>query len=92
MALTVTSKLMRSTETSHIGRFTDGGWTVSWLPDRVLSEDDAGVAMVIAETAAGGIWQPDDPRWPALEALASRLGLTGGGAVMLVTSVRPGAP
>lgn len=91
MALTVTSKLMRSTETSHIGRLADGGWTVSWLPGRVLSEDDAGVAMVIAETAAGGIWQPDDPRWPSLDALAAGLGLTGTGAVMLVTSVPPGA-
>jgi hypothetical protein len=91
VALTVTGKLMRSTETSHIGRFADGGWTVSWLPGRVLGEDDAGVAMAIAETAAGGIWQSDDPRWPALDALAARLGLTGAGAVMLVTSVPPGA-
>lgn len=90
MALTVTSKLMRSTETRHIGRLTDGGWTVSWLPGRVLSEDDAGVAMIIAERAAGGIWQPDDPRWPALDALAAGLGLTGAGAVMLVTAVPPG--
>jgi hypothetical protein len=47
--------------------------------------------MVIAETAAGGIWQAEDPRWPALDALAARLGLTGTGAVMLVTSVPPGA-
>jgi hypothetical protein len=90
MSLTVTRKLMWPTDTAHVARIVDGSWEVSWLPGRVLSED-AGVAMIIAESADGCLWAAADPRWPALGALATELGLSAAAAVMMVVSADPAA-
>ena len=40
MALTITNDLIRSADTPH-GRARRLGWTVTWLPGRVLTEGQA---------------------------------------------------
>jgi hypothetical protein len=85
MPVTVTDRLMRGTETRHTARRTGERWAVSWLPGRVLSHDDAGTAMIIAETVGDGIELADDRRWPAINAWAAELGLSGTEAVARVS-------
>lgn len=53
MALTITDRVMRSTQTSHTASCAPGSdrWGVTWLPGRVLSRDQAVAAMRIAEEA-----------------------------------------
>ena len=51
MALTITNHLIRSADTPLAAEFGDGGWTVTWLSGRVLTEGQA-AAMEIAEAAS----------------------------------------
>jgi hypothetical protein len=46
--ITITDTSMSSPATPHTAAATGGGWTVSWLPGRILTRDQATTAMVIA--------------------------------------------
>ena len=49
MNRTVTDKLICSTDTPHTAERSGSGWTVTWLPGRVLASSQAEAAMNIAE-------------------------------------------
>ena len=49
MNRTVTDKLIGSTDTPHTAERSGSGWTVTWLPGRVLTPSQAEAAMNIAE-------------------------------------------
>lgn len=50
MNLNITDKLIESDDTDHYAEHVgNGGWCVTWLPDRVLDRNQAITAMTIAE-------------------------------------------
>ncbi|MEV6971079.1 hypothetical protein AB0M47_38860 [Hamadaea sp. NPDC051192] len=51
------------------------GWVVSWLPDRMLSRDEAITAMTVAECIAEGV-APGDRLWPHVVGWLAELSLT----------------
>jgi len=51
MAVTITNHQIRSADTPPTAGLCDGGWTVTWLPGRVLTEGQA-AAMEIAGAAS----------------------------------------
>ena len=65
MNRTVTDRLLCSTDTSHTSERSGSGWTVTWLPGRVLTPSQAEAAMNIAEEL-GTI--PACPQWKWHEA------------------------
>lgn len=54
---------------------------MTWLPSRALTRNQAITAMVLAETAAGGIGDHSDKRRLFIESWANELGMTGADAV-----------
>lgn len=76
---------MTSDQTRHTARAADdGGWTVSWLPGRTLTRNQAVTAMTIAEAVGahaddladnGGRW------WLHVDGWAAELAITGPFAV-----------
>jgi hypothetical protein len=75
---------MSSDQTRHTARAAGGGWTVTWLPGRVLTRDQAITAMTIAEVAAAHDWAIDggaDPIWLHVDSWAAELGISGPHAV-----------
>lgn len=83
MTLTITDDAITSDVTAHTGQQTDwqadAGWRVTWLPDRLLTTNEAITGMTIAEQAGAG---PS----PLLTVLAEELGLTGSEAIRLATA------
>ena len=71
----------RGTTPHHSARADGDGWTVTWLPGRVLTRNHATTVMVLAETVAGGIGDHTDKRWLFIEGCADELGITGTEAV-----------
>jgi hypothetical protein len=63
VALTITSETMRGTKAKHTTSACPTGWPVTWLPDRLLRQDQAVTAMQLAEvldsseTLEGGLRQ-----------------------------------
>ena len=105
MTLTITDRMMRSAYTRHTATArpvpvpVQGEptlWTVTWLPGRNLTHDQAQAAMGIAE-AVGRI--PADAGseawtarlWEHLDSWAAILGLSGPSAVVQVTDPEPEA-
>ena len=72
---------MTSDTTPHSARAEGGGWTVTWLPGRVLTRNQATTAMVLVETVAGGVGDHTDKQWLFIEEWANELGITGADAV-----------
>jgi hypothetical protein len=89
--LTITDRIMRSTNTRHtaeLHHFEAGdAWRVSWLPRRLMDRNAAITAMTLAELASegGAMGLNDDPRWAVVDALAAELGLSGPDAVARVS-------
>lgn len=90
MALTITDQIMRSTDTRHTATAwpvpeVPGEptlWTVTWLPGRNLTRDQAITAMTIAETVAThDMTDNAAPVWSAIDSWAAELGITGPNAV-----------
>jgi hypothetical protein len=87
---TVTDKLIWSSCTPHTAALAGNGWTVTWLPGRVLTRSQAEAAMAIAEEV-GTIPAGADPEayndvvWDCINGWASRLGLSGRDAVARVS-------
>jgi len=101
MTLTITDRMIRSAYTRHTATaWPVSGeptlWTVSWLPGRNLTRDQAQSAMGIAE-AVGRIPADAGPEawtaslWEHLDSQAAVLGLSGPGAVVQVTDPEPEA-
>jgi hypothetical protein len=101
MTLTITDRMMRSAYTRHtaIAWPVPGEptlWTVTWLPGRNLTHDQAQAAMGIAE-AVGRIPADAGPEawtaslWDHLDSQAAVLGLSGPSAVVQVTDPEPEA-
>ena len=80
MALTITNHQIRSTDTPHTAGLGDGGWTVTWLPGRGLTEGQA--AAIETAGAASQIPAGCHPEmyhegsWSRVDAWAGQLGLT----------------
>jgi hypothetical protein len=83
MSLTITATTMSSSQSPHTARRRhEGGWEVSWLPGRILTQNQAVTAMTIAETAATrDLTDNTDTMWPHLDNWATELGLSGPDAV-----------
>lgn len=88
MSTTITDDTMTSTNSPHTARRVDGGWTVSWLPDRILDRNQALTAMTIAELVATNHVTPGSRYWLHLRAWAAELGLTESEAIVR-TSLAP---
>ena len=78
MALTITDRVMRSPDTKHTAhRQLSASWTVTWLPDRALTRDQAITAMTIAEEvgripADAGPEAYDAKFWALVDSLGGR--------------------
>ena len=81
MNIRITDEAMTSDTTPHSARAEGDGWTVTWLPGRVLTRNQATTAMVLAETVAGGVGDHADKQWLFIEEWANELGITGADAV-----------
>ena len=101
MTLTITDRMIRSAYTRHTATaWPVSGeptlWTVTWLPGRNLTRDQAQAAMSIAE-AVGRIPADAGPEawtaslWEHLDSQAAVLGLSGPGALVRVTDPEPEA-
>src|SRR5215470_14350063 len=84
--ITITDTTMTNPATPHTATATGGGWEVSWLPGRTLTQNQATTAMTIADMVGGtGVPRADDPIWLFLDGWAAELGLTAPGAVARVS-------
>ena len=90
MALTITDKVIRGTDTRHVAELhhfeARDAWRVTWLPLRLMDKDAAIAAMELAE-AVGQIPADCDPEvyddgfWSRADALAAVFGMSGPDAV-----------
>lgn len=88
MGATITETLMTSTDTRHTARWSadaaadgHGAWIVSWLPQRLLTRNQAITAMTLAEAVADL-----SGNWPLIEDWAAELHVDPQRAVKLLTS------
>jgi hypothetical protein len=87
MTTTISDTTMTSDETRHkayVG--VDHVWSVTWLPGRALTRDQAITAMTIAESADAAL----DPRgaervWPHIAGWAAELGLSDVDAIAMAS-------
>jgi len=81
--LTVTDRLIRGLVTDHTAAAVAGGWTLTWLPGRLVTREQALAGMSLAEIIART--PPDDigaGRWrQEWDRLAAVLELDGADAV-----------
>lgn len=86
--MTLTAHIVfRSESTKHIAWNTGKRWQVSWLPERVFTQDQAEAAMNIAELVGTG-WDRNDHRITDLPAWAAELGIDPKVAIGQVTDRR----
>ena len=103
MRLTITDRVIRSAYTRHSATARPVSapgepilWTVTWLPGRNLTRDQAEAAMNIAE-AVGRLPADTGPEawtaglWERLDSWAAVVGLSGPNAVVQVTDPEPEA-
>jgi hypothetical protein len=91
MAVTITNDLIRSADIPPTAEFGDGGWTLTWLPGRVLTGSQA-AAMEIAEAASQmpAACRPgvhDEGFWSRVDARAGQFGLAGPAARIRASAV-----
>jgi hypothetical protein len=78
MATIITDSLMSSDQTRHTARVNPDGawWSVTWLPGRALTRDQAISAMTIAESVDAALDPYSTERvWPHITGWAAELGL-----------------
>lgn len=93
MSITITDDLMTSTETPYTARWSadaagdaQGAWVVSWLPQRLLTRNQAVTAMTLAQCVA--IHDASAYPWRQhIEGWAAELGISPGRAIDLLTAV-----
>lgn len=79
MATKISDTEMTSDVTRHTATRTCGGWTVTWLPGRTLTRDEAITAMTIAEMIierAHILADPASKLWWFIDGWADELGVT----------------
>ncbi|HEY6792064.1 MAG TPA: hypothetical protein VI365_32595 [Trebonia sp.] len=84
MATKISATEMTSDLTRHTAHAIEGGWEVTWLPGRVLTQGQAVTAMLLAETVAARIDDLADnghPLWGHIDGWAAELGISGPHAV-----------
>ena len=84
MTIKISDTEMTSDITRHTATHTDGGWSVTWLPGRTLTQSEAITAMTVAETVierAHILANPSSRLWWHMDGWAAELGLTGPRAV-----------
>ena len=81
MNIRITDEAMTSDTTPHSARAEGDGWTVTWLPGRTLTRNQAITAMVLAERVSHGARDQGHKDWPFIEGWAEELGLSGADAV-----------
>jgi hypothetical protein len=85
MATRISAAEMTGDVTRHTAQAAEGGgWTVSWLSGRTLTQNQAVTAMTIAEAAAEHVDDLADngsPWWLHIDGWAAELGITGPEAV-----------
>jgi hypothetical protein len=101
MTLTTTDRMMRSPYTRHTATAWPVPdeptlWTVTWLPGRNLTQDQAQAAMSIADTIGGipgdagpGAWTEN--LWAHVDTWAAAIGLSGPDAVARASDPEPEA-
>jgi hypothetical protein len=89
--MTITTALMTSDQTPHTARWSQhaaadgrGAWIASWLPQRLMSHNQAITAMTLAEMATTGDLLPTSWWWPHVEGFAAELHITPQRAVDLL--------
>jgi hypothetical protein len=92
MATTITETEMASDQTPHTAVLIDGGWAVSWLPNRVLTRNQAVTAMTAAEEiwswvhdSPAGPFRADEEMWLFVGGWAAELGISGPRAMVLAS-------
>jgi hypothetical protein len=68
--------VIRGTLTVHSAIEVDGGWRLTWLPNRVVSWEQAVTGLLLADDVAGGL-SLDHDHWLRIHAWATELGLNG---------------
>jgi hypothetical protein len=84
MTIKISDTEMTSDVTRHTATHTGGGWTVTWLPGRTLTQSEAITAMTVAEMVverAHILANPSSRLWWHMDGWAAELGLTGPHAV-----------
>ena len=90
MATSITNVQMTSDQTPHIATCVDthhGTWTLSWLPGRLVTRNQAITGMTLAEAVAtiqteGASVDHTHRMWPFIENWASELDLSAPEAVV----------
>lgn len=88
MATKISDTEMTSDVTRHTATRTDDGWTVTWLPGRTLTRDEAVTAMTVAEMVierAHILADPSSKLWWFVDGWAAELGVTTAFAVAEVS-------
>jgi hypothetical protein len=88
MAVKISDTEMTSDITRHTATRTDDGWTVTWLPGRTLTRDEAITAMTVAEMVierAHILADPSSKLWWFVDGWAAELGVTAAFAVAEVS-------
>jgi hypothetical protein len=68
---------MSSDATRHTAKRTGDGWSVTWLPGRVLTHSQAITALTIAESVDAALDPYSETRvWPHVAGWAAELGLS----------------
>jgi hypothetical protein len=81
MSVTTGPAIIKSDVTLHKAvRHDGGGWSVTWLPGRILSPAQAAAAISLADDVAQRGYElnnPLSPRWARIDRWAAELGMTG---------------
>lgn len=93
MTLRISDQAMTSDATGHTARrLRPDEWTVSWLPGRRLTRNQATTAMILAETVATTQLHHGQRLWPHICQWAAELGLTGPAAIAQASQEPEGKP
>ena len=88
MTIKISDTEMTSDITRHTATCTDSGWTVTWLPRRTFTQNEAITAMTVAEMVierAHILADPTSKLWWHMEGWADELGVTAAFAVAEVS-------
>jgi hypothetical protein len=73
MALTITDEKMTSDRSRHYAKYR-GWWSVSWMPSRMLTREQAITALSLSEAVEKHL-APGSPEWQQCSEWAADLGL-----------------
>lgn len=85
MTLRITGTEMASEQTAETAILVDGGWSVSWLPGRVLTRNQAITALTVAEEMTFYAADREPYQYEFIRDHAAELGLTAGEAIDMLS-------